>query len=347
VLLILTNDTTHIYPIKLGPDGQDIAIAFDEGELQSLVKILKKEGGPIAENLIQMFEIDQNDWAQFIFSFHGRFICDKCGEEHIGVRMAKQICEFLTKLLREKYPDCQSIINKLEEKPISDENVSLYGEMSEKYIGKHRCTLKADEYIIPNDSYLSCGILIPLIHSFQKKELIARTQEEKGGKQYQFDEHTGEQILEEKHEKQYEKYQNDLDTVKQILEKCKTGGKRISLTEDERSWLRHWLEDKRRTITYGIYPIGQYGDEDQFELYHIHKCLRTLYSDVDLLDDVEDKINEVIDRYHYSKLDFNKIPPTLVNSVFKLGEHITKGSRCKNCAHDAVNYEMECKETIV
>ena len=150
----MTDDTTYIYPISfLGADGQDIAIAFDEEELQSLVKILKKEGGPIAENLIQMFEIDQNDWAQFVFSFHGRFICDKCGEEHIGVRMAKQICEFLTKLLREKYPDCQSIINKLEEKPISDENVSLYGEMSERYIGKHRCTLKVDEYIIPNDSY--------------------------------------------------------------------------------------------------------------------------------------------------------------------------------------------------
>ena len=132
----MTDDTTYIYPIKLGADGQDIAIAFDEEELQSLVKILKKEGGPIAENLIQMFEIDQNDWAQCWT--HGRFICDKCGEEHIGVTMVKQICEFLTKLLREKYPDCQSIIKKLEEKPISDENVSLYGEMSEKYIGKHQ-----------------------------------------------------------------------------------------------------------------------------------------------------------------------------------------------------------------
>jgi hypothetical protein len=52
-------------------------------------------------------------------------------------------------LLVQKYPDCQSIINKLEEKPISDDNVSLYGEMSEKYIGKHRCTLKVGEYIIP------------------------------------------------------------------------------------------------------------------------------------------------------------------------------------------------------
>jgi len=42
---------------------------------------LKKEGGPIAENLIQMFEIDQNEWTQWFvrFSFHGRFICDKCG----------------------------------------------------------------------------------------------------------------------------------------------------------------------------------------------------------------------------------------------------------------------------
>jgi hypothetical protein len=38
----LTDDTTYIYPIKLGADGQEIAIAFDEEELQSLVKILKK-----------------------------------------------------------------------------------------------------------------------------------------------------------------------------------------------------------------------------------------------------------------------------------------------------------------
>ena len=68
--------------------------------------------------------------------------------------------------------------------------------------------------------------MIPLISYFQYQELIERTEEEKGGKQYQ----------------------NDLDTVKQILEKCKTGGKRISLTKDERSWLRQWLEDKRRTI---------------------------------------------------------------------------------------------------
>jgi hypothetical protein len=79
-------------------------------------------------------------------------------------------------------------------------------------------------------------------------------------------------------------------------------------------------------------------------LYHIHKCLRALYPDEDLLQDVEDKIKEVIDRCHYSKLDFNKIPPTFEKSVFKLGEHITKGSRYKNCAHDAVDYEMECKE---
>jgi hypothetical protein len=59
----LTDDTTCIYPIKL---GLDIAVAFDEEELQSLVEILKKEGGPIAENLIQTFEIDQNDWAQWL-----------------------------------------------------------------------------------------------------------------------------------------------------------------------------------------------------------------------------------------------------------------------------------------
>jgi len=48
-----------------------------------------------------------------------------------------------------------------------------------------------------------------------------------------------------------------------------------------------------------------------------------LYPDQDLLHDVEDKINEVIDRYHYTNLDFSKIPSTFINSVFKLGEHIT------------------------
>jgi hypothetical protein len=35
--------TAYIYPSNLGIDGQDIAIAFDEEEFESLVKILKKE----------------------------------------------------------------------------------------------------------------------------------------------------------------------------------------------------------------------------------------------------------------------------------------------------------------
>jgi hypothetical protein len=139
--------TTYIYPSILDVEGRDIAIAFDEQELESVVKILNKEGGPIAENLLQIFKVDQNDWA--CFSFHGRFICDKCGQEHIGIRMAKQIREFLTKLLKEKYPDCQSIIKKLEERPIS----GLYREMSDKYTRNHRYTLKEGEYTtIPNNS---------------------------------------------------------------------------------------------------------------------------------------------------------------------------------------------------
>jgi hypothetical protein len=201
--------TTYIYPSNVDVGGRDIAIAFDERELETLVKIFKKEGGPIAENLLKTFKIDQNDWA--CYSFHGRFNCDKCGLEHIGVKMAKQIREFLTKLLREKYPDCQSIIKKLEEKPISAD-VCLYGE-PDKYTGNHRYTLKEDEYIVPNDSYLSSGILLPLINYFQEPQRIKK---EKGGKQYHFDVHTAEQIL----------------------EKCKTSGKTISLTKGEHSWLR-------------------------------------------------------------------------------------------------------------
>jgi hypothetical protein len=155
------------------------------------------------------------------FIFHGRFICDKCGQEHIGVMIAKQIREFLTMLLREKYSDSQSIIKKLEEKPISDTKVWLCRKMSDKYTGNHRYSLKEDEYIIANNSYLSSGILFPLITYLQK-----RIEEEKGGKQYQ-------------------EYRNQLDTAKQILEKCEKGDKRISLTKDERSWLRRLLEDKR------------------------------------------------------------------------------------------------------
>jgi len=97
------------------------------------------------------------------------------------------------------------------------------------------------------------------------------------------------------------------------------------------------------------HPLRQYDeirDESRYELFHINKCLRALYPDKDLLQDVEDKINEVIDRYHYSKIDFNKMPSTFVNTVFKLGEHITsyRGSWCENCVHDAVNYEMKWKE---
>lgn len=65
-----------------------------------------------------------------------------------------------------------------------------------------------------------------------------------------------------------------------------------------------------------------------------------------MLQDVEDKIDEVIDRFRYSKLDFNKIPPTFVNSVFKLGEHISNGSRCENCFHDAVKYEIKRKKQL-
>ena len=68
--------TTYIYPSNLDGQGRNIAIAFDEQELDSLVKLLSEEGGPITENLMQIFKVDQNDWARF--SFHGRFICDKC-----------------------------------------------------------------------------------------------------------------------------------------------------------------------------------------------------------------------------------------------------------------------------
>jgi hypothetical protein len=74
--------------------------------------------------------------------------------------------------------------------------------------------------------------------------------------------------------------------------------------------------------------------------------LRALYPDQDLLYDVENKINEVIDRYHYSNLDFNKIPSTFINSVFKLGEHIASGSWRENCVRDAGDYEMKRKEHI-
>jgi hypothetical protein len=115
-------------------------------------------------------------------------------------------------------------------------------EMPDKYTGPrvyHRYTLKEGAYtIIPNNSYLSSGILFLLIAYFEKL-----MEKEKG--QYNFDIQTGELILEEKHGKHYQEYRHDLDTAKQILEKCKTGGKRIILTKDEHS--RHWLEDRRRT----------------------------------------------------------------------------------------------------
>jgi phage-related protein len=71
-----------------------------------------------------------------------------------------------------------------------------------------------------------------------------------------------------------------------------------------------------------------------------------LYSDEDSLEDVEDKINEVIDRHDYSKLDFNKIPSTFVNSVLKLGKYITKGSRCENCVH-AITLEYIAVNALV
>lgn len=78
-------------------------------------------------------------------------------------------------------------------------------------------------------------------------------------------------------------------------------------------------------------------------MYRINKCLRALYPDWELLDDVEYKINEVIDRCHYSNLDLNEMSSTFVNSVFKLGEHITKGPLCENCVHDGVKkyYDLE------
>jgi hypothetical protein len=115
--------------------------------------------------------------------------------------------------------------------------------------------------------------------------------------------------------------------------------------------LRHWLEHRRGVIDMWrnntAHPPGEFGEireDSRYELYSINRCLRALYPDQDLLHDVEDKINEVIDRYHYSNLDFNKMPSTFVNSVFKLGEHITKGLWCENCVHDAVDYEMKRKE---
>ena len=37
--------STYIYPSNLDVEARNIAIAFDEQDLESLVKILKKEGG--------------------------------------------------------------------------------------------------------------------------------------------------------------------------------------------------------------------------------------------------------------------------------------------------------------
>jgi hypothetical protein len=42
--------STYIYPSNLNVDGRDIAIAFDEEELESLVKILEEEGGQDGEH---------------------------------------------------------------------------------------------------------------------------------------------------------------------------------------------------------------------------------------------------------------------------------------------------------
>ena len=35
-----------------------------------------------------------------------------------------------------------------------------------------------------------------------------------------------------------------------------------------------------------------------------------------------------------------------VNSIFKLGEHLTKRSWCDNCVREAVDYEMKHKEQL-
>lgn len=337
----------YIYPSNLDAGGRDVAIAFDEQEVESLVKILKKEDGPIAESLLQMLEDAQNDWACFSFGFHGRFNCDNCGKGHIGVKMAGQYREFLIILLIEKYPDHENIIKKLKEKPISYLDPWMDGEMLDEYTNKHRYSQKRDEYIIPNDSYLSSSILFPLVTYYQKC-----IEEQKGEKQYCFDMHTAELYLVERHGKYYQEFQNRLDAAEQILKKCKTGGERISLTKDERSWLRNMLEDKRKSIDMWrdcAATSTQYDEmreEGRFELYHLHKCLRSLYPDRELLYDVEDKINEIVDRYHYSKLDASKISQTFVSSVFKLGEHITKGSQCENRIHDTVNYEIKRREYI-
>jgi hypothetical protein len=190
--------------------------------------------------------------------------------------MAKQIREFLTKLLREKYPDCQSIIKKLEEKAISAD-VWLHGEMSEKYTSMHRYILKKGEYIIPNDSYLSSGILLPLINYFLEQQSIKKA---KDGKQYHFDVHTPEQILEEKHGKKCQKYRKDLDIAKQFLEKCKTSVLTISLTKNERSWLRHWLQYGRGLIDmwrnetiHSPTEFDEIREDSRYELYPINRCL--------------------------------------------------------------------------
>ena len=39
----MDKSSTYIYPSNCDAEGRDIAIAFDEQELESLVKILKKE----------------------------------------------------------------------------------------------------------------------------------------------------------------------------------------------------------------------------------------------------------------------------------------------------------------
>ena len=47
------------------------------------------------------------------------------------------------------------------------------------------------------------------------------------------------------------------------------------------------------------------------------------------------------------RLDLDKIPPTFVSTIFKLGNHITKKSQCENCFHDAVDFEMKRRKYSV
>lgn len=115
----------------------------------------------------------------------------------------------------------------------------------------------------------------------------------------------------------------------QLIEACSTDPKQLSLTKDQKSWLIGVLESNRQMRMEELENFTDYDKEQfiEFELYRIYEYLQILVP-IDNREDMEQlegQMKDVLNRMDYGgEMKPNDIPPSFLNTMMKLAEHISR-----------------------